>query len=103
MQSSKIIENNFGKIPVIIERSSSEKVLPELEQTKYLFPEDFTFLDFSQVMRKKLHLGEHQTVSFFFENKKLYHSGRLLKEIYQENKDKDGFLYCLYAFENTTG
>jgi hypothetical protein len=72
--SQKIFTNNKGKIPVIIEKNVNEVALPDLEQSKYLFPEEFTFFDFSQVIRKKLEIGENQTITFFFGNGKLYQS-----------------------------
>ena len=97
------MSNNSGKIPVIIEKYEREHDLPDLKQTKYLFPNEFTFFDFSQIIRKKLILPESQTISFFFSNGKLYQSTKTMREIYEENKDADGFLYCQYTCENRMG
>ena len=73
-QSRKIIANNKNKIPVIVENDPNEPNLPYLAQSKFLFPDDVKFFDFSQVVRKKMELGENQTISFFFSSGKLYQS-----------------------------
>ena len=73
-QSRKIIANNKDKVPIIVEKDPKEPNLPALSQSKFLFPDDFTFFDFSQVVRKKMEIGENQTISFFFNNGKLYQS-----------------------------
>ena len=73
-QSRKIIANNKDKVPIIVEKDPKEPNLQALSQSKFLFPDDFTFFDFSQVVRKKMEIGENQTISFFFNNGKLYQS-----------------------------
>ena len=99
-QWSKIIESSHGKIPVVIEWGSTYIITPLLKQNKFLFPEEFTFFDFSQVIRRKLQLNDRQTVSFFFSSNKFFRTGKSMKQIYEEWKDWDGFLYCQYVFEN---
>ena len=55
-------------------------------------------------IRKKLQLSEKQSITFFFANKnKLFTTDKTMKQIYDEWKDKDGFLYCNYVNENVVG
>ena len=103
-QALKILKSNLSKIPVIIERKNGEDKIPELKQSKYLFPEDFKLHDFIMTIRKKLQLSEKQSITFFFANKnKLFTTDKTMKQIYDEWKDKDGFLYCNYVNENVVG
>lgn len=97
------MEENPTKIPVVVESNKNDPYLPRLETTKFLIPKDYSFFEFSMLIRGKLSLKENQSLYFFFPNGKLYQSTKTLSEIYEENKDEDGFLYCQYTFENTTG
>ena len=66
-ESVKIMEKFHERIPVIIEKATTEQKLPELDQQKYayqcsykiyrfLIPFDFTFQQFLQVIRKRMSL-----------------------------------------------
>ncbi|CAI2381479.1 unnamed protein product [Moneuplotes crassus] len=105
-QSKKLLSKNDGKVPVIIEKYKNDSTshnLPTLSQSKFLFPGDFTYLDFLQIIRCKLSLSEKDSIFCFFKNGRLCQGTKTLKDIYNEDKDSDGFLYCSYTFENTQG
>ncbi|CDW88108.1 gamma-aminobutyric acid receptor-associated 2 [Stylonychia lemnae] len=103
IESEKIRLKYDGRIPVIIEKSSTDQVLCDLEQTKFLIPGDFTFQQFQMVIRKRLQLPKTHSLYIFFHNNKLHANEKSLSQIYSECKDHDGFLYCKYASENFTG
>ena len=54
------------------------------------------------IIRKRIKLKEHETIFIYVANK-LVPSNSLLSEIYNTNKDEDGFLYLVYSSENTFG
>ena len=64
---------------------------------RYLIPYDFTFQQFSQVIRKRLILEKEDALNIFFSNNKLQQKEKVMALIYDECKDEDGFLYCKYA------
>ncbi len=80
-----------------------------------MIPIEFTFRQFQTVIRKKLSLPKTAAFYIFFSNNKLYANGKLftqksiinleksIKQIYEEARDQDGFLYCKYSSENFTG
>mmetsp|Transcript_22373 Transcript_22373/g.21558 ORF Transcript_22373/g.21558 Transcript_22373/m.21558 type:complete len:123 (+) Transcript_22373:24-392(+) len=97
LESAKIVEKYGERIPVVIEKSDSEENLPDLEQTKYLIPTDFSFQQFLQIIRERLKLDKNTALFIFFGDNKLKQSSKNIKQIYEECKDEDGFLYCKYT------
>lgn len=71
---------------MVVEKSLSDQVLPDLEQTKYehpipnllrfLIPEDFQFHQLQQVIRNRLQLPKTHALYIFFKNNKLYTNGK---------------------------
>ena len=72
IESAKILEKYPDKIPVIIEKATSEKDLAELEKKKFLIPQGFTFFDFKQLIRTKIKLEKDEAITIFFSDNKLY-------------------------------
>jgi GABA(A) receptor-associated protein len=67
-----------------------------------LVPNDLTVGQFQFVIRKRIKL-DSQKALFIFINGKLPITSELLKNVYEKEKDDDGFLYVGYAGENTFG
>ena len=102
-ESKMIIEKYPDKIPVICERSNiSNENCPRIDKIKYLVPNDFMLGQFIYIIRKRLTLPSEKAI-FLFINNSIYNSSQLMSDIYENNKDNDGFLYITYAFENTFG
>jgi GABA(A) receptor-associated protein len=89
------------RIPIICERSPTSDG-PIVAKKKYLVPHNFTIGQFLSVLRKRMKLPPEKAI-FLFINTTIYHSSYLLSNIYEMNKDADGFLYITYAYENTFG
>ena len=89
------------RIPIIVEKYEGCE-LPEIDKLKYLVPKDMTMPQFIFVIRKRIKLTPSQTL-FVMVNNTLVGSSKLISEIYDELKDKDGFLYVTYTNENTFG
>ena len=100
-ESKNILAKYPERIPIIVEKYEGCE-LPEIDKLKYLVPKDMTMPQFIFVIRKRIKLDPSQTL-FVMVNNTLVGSSKLISEIYDELKDKDGFLYVTYTNENTFG
>ncbi len=99
-ESKRIIEKNPDKIPIIIEKSDNCEF--QIDKTKYLVPSDFKIQQLIYVIRKRIKIKDSETI-FIYINNILPKSNTCIGEIYEDNKDEDGFLYINYSKENTFG
>ena len=100
-ESKKIIEKYPDRIPIIVEKSADSN-LKDIDKQKYLVPKELTFSQFLYIIRKRIHLNEAEAL-FIFINNKLVPSNKSMNEVYDVDKDEDGFLYVTYTNENTFG
>ncbi len=100
-ESTKIRSKHPNRIPIIVEKDSKSNITA-IEKKKYLVPCDLTMGQFQYVIRKGIKLDSNQAL-FVFINNTLPPTSQLISEIYQQNQDKDGFLYVVYSSENTFG
>ena len=100
-ESSRIMKKYPKRIPVIVEKQINSSV-NEIDKKKYLVPQELTISQFIYVIRKRIKLSDEQAL-FIFINNIIPSSQKLIKEIYQTEKNKDGFLYVEYTSENTFG
>ena len=100
-EADKIINKYPDRIPVIVEKSDKCK-LADIDKKKYLVPTDLTVGQFMYVVRKRISLSPEKAI-FFFINNNIPSTNTLMGNIYQQNKDSDGFLYINYCSENTFG
>jgi GABA(A) receptor-associated protein len=101
-QSSKIFEKYPDKIPIIVNKYDKEKTLPDINKKKYIVPKEMNFTKFIYIIRKRINLSSEKAI-FITINGKLCPSNSTMGEIYQDNKNDDGFLYIIYSSENTFG
>jgi GABA(A) receptor-associated protein len=76
--------------------------VPLIDKQKFLVPADLTIAQFAFVIRRRLSVTSDQAL-FLFVNGTLPPSSLLLRECYEQHKDRDGFLYVLYSSETTFG
>jgi GABA(A) receptor-associated protein len=96
------IQQKFpGRIPIIIERAEKSDV-PLIDKKKFLCPDTLTIGQFVYVIRRRLTLPPDKALFIFVKNT-LPTASSLLKEVYAQHHDSDGFLYMTYAGESTFG
>jgi GABA(A) receptor-associated protein len=99
-ESNRIIKKYPNRIPIIIERFNNS--IPDIKKKKYLVPDDLILGQFIYVIRKQMSIPIDKAV-YLFINNKLPINSSTIGIIYEEYKNKDGFLYIKYSFENTFG
>lgn len=101
-QSLKIIQKYPYRFPIICEKNKTSINTPEIDKIKFLVPHDLTIGQFIYIIRKRLKINSDQGI-FLFINGHIPPSSCFMSELYDIYKDSDGFLYCLYSYENVFG
>ena len=101
-ESTKIIEKYPSRVPIIVERDEKCINIPLIDKKKYLVPSDITVGQFMYIIRKRIKLDEDKSM-FIIVNNTLPPTATPIMDIYNQYKDKDGFLYITYSGENTFG
>lgn len=96
--SDKIKSKYYNRIPIIID---SKKEI-ELDKKKFIVPLDFTIGQFMYILKKKIITKSEQSI-FLICNNKLVTNTELISNLYNNDKDTDGFLYIIITIENTFG
>lgn len=100
-EARRMREKYPDRIPVICERDSKTSI-PEIDKHKYLVPTDLTVGQFLYIIRKRIKLAPEKALYIFIGNS-LPPTASLMSHVYEEKRDKDGFLYIVYSGENTFG
>jgi len=101
-ESKRIREKYPDRIPIIVEHSSRSKDFPTIDKQKYLVPGDLTVGQFSYVIRKRIKLTPEKAM-FLMINSSMAPTAEYINNVYEKQKDPDGFLYVCIAGENTFG
>ena len=101
-ESNRIISKYPDRVPIICEKSKNSSLIPDLGKSKYLVPCDLTVGQFMFVIRKRMKLSSEQAI-FIFINGHIPSTNSIISDIYEYNKNEDGFLYVSYSGENTFG
>lgn len=100
-EADRIRHKYTERIPVICEKVDKSDI-PSIDKKKYLVPSDLTVGQFVYVIRKRIKLAPEKAI-FIFVDDVLPPTAALMSTIYEEHKDRDGFLYVTYSGENTFG
>ena len=90
------------RIPIICEKHSNTKNIPDIDKNKYLVSSDISLGQFMYVIRKRIKLKADQAIFLFINNIIPSNTNHLL-DLYNNHCDKDGFLYITFSSENTFG
>ena len=101
-ESKRIREKYENRVPLIVLKDKSSK-LPDIDRFKFLAPHDITLGQFMYVVRKRIKLGDEESLFFFVNENVLVNTSQTMITIYDSHKDEDGFLYITYCSENTFG
>ncbi|XP_065516837.1 gamma-aminobutyric acid receptor-associated protein-like 2 [Lathamus discolor] len=96
------LHNSKGVIKqVIVEKVSGSQIV-DIDKRKYLVPSDITVAQFMWIIRKRIQLPSEKAI-FLFVDKTVPQSSLTMGQLYEKEKDEDGFLYVAYSGENTFG
>jgi GABA(A) receptor-associated protein len=101
-KSQVILEKYPDRVPLIIQPSKSDRVSYPIDKSKYITPRDLTMMQLQQIIRKRIRFPPERAL-FMFVNNRMFPITSLVGNIYDDNKDDDGFLYVTYCQENTFG
>lgn len=101
-ESRKILEKFPGRVPIIVERALKDKSTPLIDKNKFLCPGDLTIGQFLFIIRNRMKLASEKAL-FVFINDSLPPTNTLIKQVYHQFRQEDGFLYMSYCGENVFG
>jgi len=100
--ADKILSKYPDRVPVIVEKALNSDA-PEVDKkNRYLVPCDISVGKLAYEIRKHMKLAPEQAI-FLFVNGTLPPTSAVIGDIYNRNKDEDGFLYVAYSGESTFG
>ena len=104
LEAERIISKYPTRVPIIVEKAPVCKTLQPLDREKFLVPSDMQVSEFYFVIRKRMQdLNPNEALFFFVGDGVMAKPSLTLKEMYDEYKDADGFVYMSYSGESTFG
>ena len=86
------------RVPIIVDCKKELK----LDKNKYIVPNDLTVGQFMYILKKRININHEQSI-FLLCNNQLLINTELINNLFNRQKDYDGFLYIIISLENTFG
>lgn len=102
LKAALILKQHNDRIPVVVECSEQLQSMFPLKKNKFIVPFDLTLSQFIFVIRKHMKLDSTQAI-FVFINNKIHPITAIMGQLYQDQKDEDGFMYLNVFHESTFG
>lgn len=99
----KIIDKYPDRVPVYVTRGKGDRNLKNIDQNKFIVPEDITLGQFMAIIRKKIELGPELALFLFVNKGVLPPQSVTMASLYNQYKNDDGLLEIEYCGENTFG
>lgn len=96
--SQKIMSKYPQRVPIIVDCKKELK----LDKNKYIVPNDLTVGQFMYILKKRINNNHEQSI-FLLCNNQLLINTELINNLFNRQKDYDGFLYIIISLENTFG
>jgi hypothetical protein len=105
LKSRLLVTKYPNNIPVILEKSSTDKILPDITKTKYIMPKDMTVSNIIQILRTNMKgsVNEYSGIYLICDENIMLSGAQSVEYLYNNYKNKDGFLYIQYCGENVFG
>ena len=100
-ESTRVLQKHPDRIPIICEKQANCDI-PELNKQKYLVSDDLTCGQFIYIIRNRLKLPPEKAI-YLIINGTIPSTSSTIMEVYDKNKNEDGFLYITYMSENVFG
>ena len=97
----KIISKYPDRVPVFVKRGKSDRNLKNIDQNKFIVPEDITIGQFMTILRKRIKLESEVALFLFLNNGTLPAQSTTMASLYESFKNEDGLLEIDYCGENT--
>merc|ERR1719189_1900308 len=91
------------KIPIVIEKSMSEKKIGRIDKLKWLVPHEMTIFQFSLILRQRLQCPPQTQFFLLINGRDFPPLNTALASIYKKYCDKDGYLYLTYSSQESFG
>ena len=88
-KSKVYLDNNPSKVPVLVESVEKEW---EFEKSKFLLPKNFNIAKLA-LMVKQYKKSKEDEAMYIYAGNRIMRADKLIGKIYEEYKEKDGFLY----------
>lgn len=100
--TTNILRKYHDRCIIMISKKDGNNV-SQIDKKKFICPRDINLAQFTYIIRKKIaSLKKEQTI-FVMINDRMFPSTMMMGEIYDQNKENDGFMYAIYCCENTFG